>query len=265
MTRLFRWFAWAAAMLAAVASVAGLFTGIYRDVPAMIDQAQAADVATLFVAVPLLALSLRQGWRVVALASLAYLTYTYSIFSFEIVVNPMTPVYIAVLSVSLWALVLGVPSVVVAAGAGERVARRTTAGFLFVIALLFAALWLSEIVEAIASGTLPPSVAALRVPTSAVYALDLGFVLPMFVLAAVILLRRSPHAPALARGSLVFLVLMALSILPMFAIQASHGEPVDLAVAGLFAAIAAIAAVLIAVERLPARPAPHPHGIPMTS
>lgn len=244
MIRLSDSFAWVAGVLAAVAAGAGLVAGVYRDVPAMVDQAQAADLATLFVAVPLLALALLRGWQVVALASLAYLSYTYAIFSFEIAVNPMAPAYIAVLSLSVWSLALRLPTAVAALGGSHAAARRTTAGFLVVVAVLFAALWLSEIAAAITSGTLPPSVAILDVPTSAVYALDLGFVLPLFILAAALLLRRSAHGPALARGCLVFLVLMALSILPMFGIEASHGQPIEAPVAALFAVIAVFAGLL---------------------
>ena len=244
MTRVSSLFSWAVAGLAALASVAGLLGVAYRDVPAMVEQAQAADLATLFVAVPLLVVALRRRVPLVVAATLAYLGYTYAIFSFEIVVNPLAPIYIAILSLSVWALALRVRDLA-ALEAGPALARRTTAGFLALVAALFGALWLSDIAGSIASGSLPPSVAALAVPTSAVYALDLGFVLPLFVVAAVGLLRHARHAAALALGSLVFLVLMALSILPMFAFEAARGEVVDPVAPTIFVVIAVVAVGLI--------------------
>jgi hypothetical protein len=249
MTRLSSIFAWAVAGLAALAAAAGLLGVAYRDAPAMVEQAQAADLATLFVAVPLLVVALRRRAPLVVAAALAYLGYTYAIFSFEIVVNPLAPVYIAILSLSVWALALRVPELATV-DAGPALPRRTTAGFLALVAALFGALWLSEIAGSIASGALPPSVAALAVPTSAVYALDLGFVLPLFLVAAVGLLRHMRHAASLAFGSLVFLVLMALSILPMFAFQAARGEVVDPVAPTIFVVIALVAVGLIALGAL---------------
>jgi hypothetical protein len=246
MTRLSSLFTWAAAGLAALASAAGLLGLAYRDVPAMVEQAQAADLATLFVAVPLLVVALRRHAPVAVAATLAYLGYTYAIFSFEIVVNPLAPIYIAVFSLSVWALALRVPALA-AVDAGPGLPRRTTAGFLALVAALFGALWLSDIAGSIASGSLPPSVAALAVPTSAVYALDLGFVLPLFLVAAVGLLRHARRAASLAFGSLVFLVLMALSILPMFAFQAARGDVIDPVAPTIFCAIALVAVGLIAL------------------
>ena len=245
MTRLSNIFTWAVAGLAALAAAAGLLGAAYRDVPAMVEQAQAADLATLFVAAPLLVVALSRRAPIVISATLAYLGYTYAIFSFEIVVNPLAPVYIAILSLSLWALALRVPELA-AVEVDPALPRRTAAGFLALVAVLFGALWLSDIAASIASGSLPPSVAALAVPTSAVYALDLGFVLPLFLVAAVGLVRHARHAASLAFGSLVFLVLMALSILPMFAFQAVRGDVVDPVAPTIFVVIALVAVGLIA-------------------
>jgi hypothetical protein len=246
MTRWSTRFSWIAIGLAAGAAAAGLLTGVYRDVPPMVDQAHAADLATLFIAAPLLAAALVRGAHVIAAAGLAYLAYTYAIFSFEVVLNPLAPVYIAVLSLSLWAFVLGNRDLASATD-GASLPRRTTAAFLGIMAVLFAVLWLSDIAGSITSGVLPPSVADLNVPTSAVYALDLGFVLPLFGLAGVLLVRRAPDGAPLAFGSLVFLVLMALSILPMFVIQAARGERVDIVVPLVFVAIAGAVAVLASI------------------
>ncbi len=85
-------------------------------VPAGVRQAKAADLVTLFLAVPALALGLwkiRTGSdiaRVLTIGTLAYLAYSYAIYAFSVVINPMTPVHIAILGLAIWAALLMVAS-----------------------------------------------------------------------------------------------------------------------------------------------------------
>jgi len=261
MNRITEALGWLAAALAAIASAVGLLTASYRDTPAMVDQARGADLATLLVAVPVLVVSLWRARRgspladVAVAAGLAYIVYTYAIFAFQVVVNPLTPAHIAILGLAAWALALGMRDRVQAAAAAERtrLPRRTAAGFLAFLVVAFAGLWLSQIGQAIATGSLPEAVADLGVPTSAVYALDLAFVLPVFAISAVRLLRGSALGQPLAFGCLVFSVLMALSILGLFAVQAARGTLSDPSMSVVFAVISAAAAVLAALGARPTR------------
>ncbi len=254
----------AATALAAVAAVAGLATDVYRDVPAMVDQARAADLATLFLAVPTLAIALWMSGRgsgrarLVVAGSLGYLVYTYAIYAFQVVVSPVTPLHIAVLGLAAWALLLQAPALVRdTAGTGAGLPRRTTAGFLALVAVLFAALWLGQIASAITSGELPVAISDLNLPTSAVYTLDLAFVLPLLALGAWLLVRNPDAGYPLALAGLVFAVQMAISVFALFVIQASRGELTDPSVAVVFAVISVIAAVL-AASGLVDRPARRP-------
>jgi hypothetical protein len=254
-------FAVGATALAAIAAVLGLATDVYRDVPAMIDQARAADLATLFVAVPVIAVGLwlasrgSDRARLIVAGSLGYLVYTYAIYAFQVVVSPVTPLHIAILGLAAWALLLDAPALMRdTVGVGDGLPRRTTAGFLALVAALFAALWLGQIAAAIATGELPAAVSDLNLPTSAVYTLDLAFALPLLALAAWRLVIRPATGYPLALAGLVFCVEMALSVLAMFLIQASRGELADLSVPLVFAMIAVVAA-LLAGRGLVTRPA----------
>ena len=247
--------AWLTVLLAAVAAAAGLAVPeLYRDNEAMTAQAQSTDLATLLVAVPALAIGLwraRAGsiaGRLVGLGALGYLVYAYVIFAFQVVINPATPVYIAVLGLATWSLLLLLPSLRVATehGAASRLPRWPTAAFFGLIVLAFGGLWLSEIAGAISSGTLPASVSDLELPTAAVYALDLAFLLPAAMVGAVLLSRRSPLGPPLAVVLLVFTVAMALSILGLFVFQALRGMSIDPSLLIGFGVLTAIAAVLAA-------------------
>ena len=44
----------------------------------------------------------------VAVAALGYLAYSYAIYAFSVVINPMTPFHIAILGLATWSLVLTV-------------------------------------------------------------------------------------------------------------------------------------------------------------
>ena len=244
-----------ALVFAAIAAGAGLLVaGLYRDPAEGIRQARATDLVTLVVVVPALALSLwraRSGSasaRFIAIGALGYLAYSYAIYAFSVVINPMTPFHIAILGLASWSLVLTVFAIddaTVDRTTGVRLPRRATGGFLIVVAALFALLWLGQIVGAITSGKLPAAVSDLNLPTSAVYSLDLAFALPALVIAAGWLIRRDRRGPASATAGLAFLVLLGLSVLAIFAVDAAAGVSVEVVPIVLFGLVTAIAAVLL--------------------
>jgi hypothetical protein len=245
-----------ALILAAAASAAGLLVPeLFRDNAAMTAQARGTDLATLLVAVPALGIGLwrsRSGLhtaQLIVIGMLGYLVYAYAIFAFSVVINPAAPVYIAILGLATWSLILRVPVLASAAdaGAGARLPRRVTAGFLGFIVIAFGGLWLSEIAGAITSGVLPASVSDLELPTSAVYTLDLAFLLPAMVVAAVLLVRGVAVAAPLAVALLAFSVAMVLSILGLFVFQALDGIAVDSVMAVVFGVVGLVALGLAVV------------------
>ena len=244
-----------ALLLAAVAAAAGLaIPGLYRDTAEGIRQARATDLVTLLAAVPALALGLWRarrgspGGRFVAIAAMGYLAYSYAIYAFSVVINPMTPVHIAILAFATWSLVLavfGLDDATVDRAAGFRLPRRTTGGFLILVAALFAMLWLGQIAGAITSGQLPSAVSDLHLPTSAVYVLDLAFAVPLITLAAVWLIRRDRRGPASAVAGLGFLTILGLSVLAIFAFDGAAGIAVEVPPVAIFGAVTLTAAALL--------------------
>lgn len=244
-----------ALVFAAIAAVAGLLVaGLYRDTAEAVRQAQATDLVTIAVALPLLGLSLWRtrsgsaGARLVAIGALCYLSYSYAIYAFSVVINPVTPIHLAILGLSTWSLVLmifGIDNGAVDRAILLRLSRRTTATFLIVVAVLFAFLWLSQIFGAISSGRLPAAIADLNLPTSPVYSLDLAFALPGLAVTAGWLIRLDRRGPASAVASLAFLVLLGLSVLAIFAFEAVAGAALEVAPIAIFGVVTAIAAVLL--------------------
>jgi hypothetical protein len=185
-----------------------------------------------------------------AIASLGYLAYSYAIYAFSVVIDPLTPVHIAILGLATWSLVLtvfGLDGATVGLASRFRLPRRTTGGFLIGVAGLFAVLWLSQIAGAITSGRLPAAVADLGLPTSPVYSLDLAFAVPLITLAGVWLIRRDHRGPAGAAAGLAFLMILGLSVLAIFGFEAAAGMAVEVPPIAIFGAVTATAAVLLVI------------------
>lgn len=250
-----------ALLLAAVAAAAGLFVpDLYRDTEAWVRQARASDATTLAVAVPLLAIALwraRGGStaaRLVAWGVLGYLVYGYAIFAFAVETNPMTLLHYAILGLSTWSLLLGLMDLAAAQPPVQqqsRLPRRITGWFLVVTAALFALLWLGEIAASVSSGETAPSVAALGLVANPVWALDLAYALPFFAFAGVLMLRRHALGWVAPMPALVFVVVMGVSILVIFAFDAAAGAVVPLPPVLLIIAVVAMATVLAVLGVLP--------------
>lgn len=245
---------WIALVLAAVSAAAGLFVpGLYRDSDAWIRQARAADLVTLLAVVPTLAVALwrtRGGSgvaRLAGLAALGYLAYTYAIFGFSVAINPMSPVHLAVLGLSVWGLLFGVIELArhpLAPDIGSGLPRRPAVALLVAVPLLFAAMWLAQIAQSIATGAPPAAIAQAGLATNPVYALDLAFALPFLAFAGVAVARRSPHGEQLGLAASMWAALMGLGVLAIFAFDAVAGAPVE---AGVFALIASITLAATAI------------------
>lgn len=244
-----------ALVLAAAAAAAGLLLpDLYRDTADGIRQARATDLATLLVAVPCLAIALWRarrgsaGGRLVAIGVLGYLAYSYAIYAFSVVINPLTPLHIATLGLATWALTLstfGLADATIEAASRFRLPARLAGWFLIGVAVLFAMLWLSQIVGAIMAGRLPAAVSDLGLPTSPVYSLDLAFAVPLMTLSGIWLVRGDRRGRAAATAGLAFLTVLGLSVLAIFAFESAAGIAVAVVPIVLFGVVTAAAAALV--------------------
>jgi hypothetical protein len=249
-----------ATFLAASAALAGLIvTGLYVDAPNWAQQARGTDLATLFLAVPVLAIGLwtsTQGssaGRLTVVAGSLYLLYNYAIFAFAVAMNPLTAVHIAIFGLSLWSLVLtGRAAVEGSYGVAERLNRRAAGGLLIGVAAMFGLLWIGQIATASTTGILPPDLVRAGISSNPVYALDLGFFLPLCALAGIGLLRRN-SAAAFAFPMLIWVALMGAGVVGGFLLMATAGDqipaPVVVAIGGLSVASSILAAVALVRPR----------------
>jgi hypothetical protein len=263
-----------ATTLAAFTAAAGLVaTGLYRDAPNWVQQARGTDLATLFVAVPVLFVGLwtaRKGsaaGRMAVVAGLLYLVYNYAIFAFAVAMNPLTAVHYAIFGLSVWSLLLGARVAVDASEAAtERLLRRASAGLLIAVAAMFGLLWLGQIAATTMTGILAPDLVLAGITTNPVYALDLAFFLPLCAVAGVGLLRRD-GAAAFGLPMLIWVPLMGAGVLGGFVLGAINGDAVPIVVASIIGTlcVASASLVVVAIVRPPAGVADPTHrtgGVP---
>lgn len=243
----------AATFLAAGAAVAGLAVrGLYVDAPNWVQKAQGTDLATLFLAVPVLVVGLwtasrgSSAGRLAVVAGLLYLVYNYAIFAFSVAMNPLTAVHIAIFGLSLWSLLLAGRSAVEGAEAvTERLNRRAAGGLLVGVGATFGLLWLGQIAATSTTGILPPDLLKAGISSNPVYALDLAFFLPLCAIAGVGLLRRN-GAAAFAFPMLVWVPLMGGGVVGGIVLMAAAGDQTAVPVAVVITVLGVVSSILAA-------------------
>jgi hypothetical protein len=242
----------AAGLAAAAASLAGFIPGLYRDRSVVVVQIHGYDVGNLVVVVVLataLVYSSRGSHRgrLVLLGALGCLMYDYVTYAFEIVLNPATILYIAVLGLGGWSFLTGLANLDAEAienAVDGRIVRRATGVVLIIVGLLFGAIWLSQIGQSVFGGNLPSELAAAGWPMNPVYVLDLGFVVPLALLAGTRLLIHRVGGAFVAIPVLVFIPLLAVSILSMVTAQTIAGQALAMPMVAIFLFLMAINSLL---------------------
>jgi hypothetical protein len=126
--------------------------------------------------------------RVIAHGILGFFFYSYGIYAIERVYNWLYPIYLGIFGLSLFVLIYGVSTVPKNATANLVVpssVRILGAGYGILIAVIFNVIWFSQLVPLLRRGE--------RIEfTYSIYIIDLSFVMPAFVIAAIMALRRHP-------------------------------------------------------------------------
>lgn len=187
------------------------------------------DALTLFVCVPLLVIALviyRRG----TLRGKLFLTGILSFFLYNsvsvvtgVAYNDLFLLYIVYFSASLFAFILSMQSIdlkALSASASPKLPRKGIAILLFVAAaaLLFA--WLGDILTPLITGSLP-KIASYT--TEVTYAVDLGIIAPVCIIAGTMLLRRNDAGYLLAPILLIMLAIVGLMVSLQTFFQLSAG------------------------------------------
>jgi hypothetical protein len=212
----------------------------YWDTVSSAAQMQANDLVTLVVGLPLLAVSFflaRRGslrGRLLLTGTLGFFLYTYMSMCFGAAYNRLFLVYVALFGLSLYAFILSMMSFDLQAlpqHFSEQLPRRSIAGVLIFVATFLLLAWLGRIAATLAPAAIP----ALENTTSLfIQAMDLALIVPLCVLAAVLLVRRSPWGYLLAPVAVLKFVTMGLAVSLMGLNQARVGAPVSMVELAVF-------------------------------
>jgi hypothetical protein len=214
-----------AVLLAAGALGGILLPAVYaREHPHWAAQGLGQDWVDLVFAAPLLALSavftLRgsRPFTLLLAGALSYSLYSLVLYAFFMHFGPLFLVYTWALGLAFFALVGLVCSLRaqdVAAWFAAEAPVKPAGTVAVLLGAAYYVVWLSEVLPALASGAAPMSAVEIGFATNPVHVLDLGVVLPAFVVGGVALLRRRPLGYWLAPTMLGFGVVMDVALLGM--------------------------------------------------
>jgi hypothetical protein len=122
---------------------------------------------------------------------------------------------------------------------GERLPRKTLAGYLLFCAAFLILAWLGRIVPSLWSGTTPVGLSTNN--TLFIQVLDLGVIVPMMVIAAVQLLQRQAFGYLLTSVAIMKFVTMGLALDAMILGQYLAGVPMSMVEVVIFGAISVVA------------------------
>jgi len=223
----------------------------YWDTLSGAAQMQANDLVTLVLGLPLLAISfwltLRGSLRgrLLLTGTLGFILYTYISMCFGAAYNRLFLVYVALFGLSLYAFILSMMSFdlkTLPAHFSPKLPRRWIAGLLFFAAAFLAFAWLGRIVATFAPGAVP----ALENTTSMfIQAMDLALIVPLCIVAAVLLLRRSPWGYLLASVGMMKFLTMGTAVSLMGLNMARVGVPVNVAELLIFPTITLVNIIMV--------------------
>lgn len=246
---------WISALVSALVAATSL-SGILlektysREALAWAVQAVGQDFANLAVVALLLVCTFYLSKRslkayLVWLGAYFYLVYAFAIYAFFIHFNFLFLVYVLILGLSFYALVGGLMAAdpaTLSKSLLHNTRSKASSVMLMLIAVLFGSLWLSEIIPALLSDSIPANLVETGLWVNPIHVLDLAFLLPCMIITSNLLWRDEFYGSLLAVPLLVFSVAMGMGIIAMFIISASQGIAIPLPAAILVCLIMLLSA-----------------------
>ncbi|HYE09754.1 MAG TPA: hypothetical protein VEF53_06205 [Patescibacteria group bacterium] len=223
--------------------------GIYRnDSVSLAAQGIAQDVVTLVLGIPMLLISLvlaRKNLlkgRLLLLGTVSYFLYAYISYSFLSMYNSLFLVYVMLMSLSLFTFILCIMSIDVEAlksSFSTKLPVKFIGGFQIFIAFILLMLWLGKIVPSLISDTTP--IGLEHYTTLVIQAMDLGIIVPVALLSAILLMKRRPFGYLLSSIVMIKGLTMLTAITAMIIGQVLAGVEVGIVEMTIFPIINLIA------------------------
>lgn len=235
-------------LLLAIAAGSGLFLGAYDHETTFSRNAfRGTDLVSLAVVVPLLVVATRSARRgstrglLLWLGALAYVVYQYG-YTFAYGWNRLFLIYLVLLALSGFTIaraLIAVDAGAVAANFDETAPTRAVSTYLWVVGAGLGVMELAQIVPTLFTGDKPQIVLDTGHPTSPVFILDLGLIVPLMILAGSWLRSNRPWGYIAAVILLVKGATIGLGLLFGNILAVADGAKTDGPLVGLWVAIAA--------------------------
>ena len=223
--------------------------GIYRnDSVSLAAQGIAQDVVTLVLGIPMLLISLvlaRKNLlkgRLLLLGTVSYFLYAYISYSFLSMYNSLFLVYVMLMSLSLFTFILCIMSIDVEAlksSFSTKLPVKFIGGFQIFIGFILLMLWLGKIVPSLISDTTP--IGLEHYTTLVIQAMDLGIIVPVALLSAILLMKRRPFGYLLSSIVMIKGLTMLTAITAMIIGQVLAGVEVGIVEMTIFPIVNLIA------------------------
>lgn len=236
------------ALLVAVTAVAGLFwpATYARETVYGRFGGYSSDIVDLFLVVPILLISGVRAYRgsvsarLVWLGTQGYLLYNFVIYAFGVHFNALFLVYVATLSLCLYATIFTLPFIPtkhIAETYAPRSPRKTIAIVFLVLAVQTAAFDVRDDITAILAGRVPKDITDANQTVNFIHVLDPAFLLPALCITAILLLRRKPSGYALAPIFLTLLAIMSMELVSIMTVMGRGIFGINLPMIIFFAAL----------------------------
>jgi hypothetical protein len=228
--------------------------GLYRyDTLLSSSQEVGQDIVTLLLGIPLLLVGIalsRKGTlrgQLLLTGALGYFLYTYGAMSFLTAFNPLFLVYVALFSMSLFGFILSMMNL-----DADEVTRRISDGFprraistyFIVIAVFLSLAWLRLVV--VPSLTWTPPYGLESAITLVIQAIDLGIIVPVSLITATLLSRKSGWGYVLSSVLLIKIIMMGAALIAMIISQLMAGMKID-PVTSVFFVLIGISGIIFGV------------------
>ncbi|WP_144554235.1 hypothetical protein [Bacillus sp. X1(2014)] len=215
--------------------------GLYQhDSVSMASQAIAQDYVTLFMGVPLLLFSLYLSGKgllkghLLLTGTVGYFLYTYASYSFLSMYNSLFLIYVLLMSASFFAFTLAMMSYEISKLPlffTEKLPVKLVGGFLLFASFVFGMMWLGKIVYSLMNHTPPKGIE--HYTTLVIQALDLGFVVPIGIIAGILLMKRKPFGYLLGPVIIIKDITLLTALTAMVLLQIQAGVEISPAVVAL--------------------------------
>jgi hypothetical protein len=215
------------AVLGVITSAGGLLLNdLYRDNLFVTSAWKGNDLITLFIAVPILIIAMIYSKRgshkaqLIWMGVLDYMLYNYAFYLFGAAFNWFFLLYVALLGLSIFALIFGLIDLDINGITGqvrERMPVGWIAAYMLFVAIGLSLIYIAQSLGFIFTGEVPAIVTNTGHPTNIVFALDLTLLVPFLFLGAIWLIKRNSWGYVLAgistvKGPLYTIVLTAGSL-----------------------------------------------------